>query len=317
MENVVALRYAMKEKGKDVGPPNLDVCVHRLRTEVNFNVVTLQLDPRMFGYPCSRGRLYMLCVRQCVLDKAGVSHAEFLSIASGTITKLVGVPAIPIDELILEDSHTLVTRDHGRKHRAAEDVSTETPQTRGAWPLKHASACGDEWWKPSPFRAANALEQYPGLAELCPRHIDLLEHFGIGLPEKHPCTVDLNPSLGRTRAVLYNNKAPCLSVGSRLYLGHRARYACGVEHMRLMGFMIDNFDVEILTNFNSDFLRDLAGNAFDAASYMAASTTMWVTLGELYLRASGAGASIPASKEGTISLGSLWGAGGGSDSDDE
>ena len=44
-----------------VGPSNLDVVAYRLSNEAGFASVTLQLDPRNFGFPCSRTRLYILC----------------------------------------------------------------------------------------------------------------------------------------------------------------------------------------------------------------------------------------------------------------
>ena len=61
LENVARLKTPPKEKGRATGPSNLDVCSYRLDKEAGFFTVTLELDPRLFGYPCSRARLYILC----------------------------------------------------------------------------------------------------------------------------------------------------------------------------------------------------------------------------------------------------------------
>ena len=60
------------------------------------------------------------------------------------------------------------------------------------------------------------------------------------------------------------------------WLGHRGRFLVGAEALRMMGMWFETEDR--LVEFPARLLRNLAGNAFDSASFLAA----WVTL-QLFL----------------------------------
>eukprot|EP00959_Pyramimonas_sp_CCMP1952_P334852 7012108-Pyramimonas_sp.AAC.1 len=113
----------------------------------------------------------------------------------------------------------------------------------------------------------------------------MLERLNLKLPEDEPSTVDVNMSLGRSRELIKQGSA-CLAEKSLVYLAHKARLAHGVEHMMMMGFLIDEVYgpqgddiVKILMGFSSSLLTNMAGNAFDASAYMVAMIVQSVILG--------------------------------------
>ena len=146
-ENVSALSSAPRAKGrgrKAIGPSNLDVCVYRLKAELGFAVVVLSLDPRMFGQPSSRSRLYMLCVKMEVLATAGMSLDEFTTLATETLKKLVG-QAAPLGSILLEEPSAAVV-SHLQSLMGAS--SSKRQKVQSEWGMRHRmafEASGSAW----------------------------------------------------------------------------------------------------------------------------------------------------------------------------
>ena len=66
-------------------------------------------------------------------------------------------------------------------------------------------------------------------------------------------------------------KASCMSSGSAIWIGHRARLCLGIEMFRFFNIEIDE---RVLGQFEENFLSDLAGNAFDSSCFLVA----WIAL---------------------------------------
>ena len=98
--------------------------------------------------------------------------------------------------------------------------------------------------------------------------------------EGKPCTIDLNPSMGYNNCLVTNGTS-CLTGTTLLYLAHRGRCALGMEHLRVVGFFADPHATK---QFPSSLLKDLAGNAFDGGSYLAASIVLLRVLAECHER---------------------------------
>jgi site-specific DNA-cytosine methylase len=74
LENVQGLAVAPRSKGGEVvGPDNLTVCTHILKRDANCHTVALTLDPRLFGVPQSRERIYMLVYPRRVVAGSSLS----------------------------------------------------------------------------------------------------------------------------------------------------------------------------------------------------------------------------------------------------
>ena len=90
LENVTALMNAPSEHGKPVGPDNLTVAMHLLSSQINFHTKTFQLDPRLFGVPQSRKRLWLLSWARCELKMRGLCDDQADRLASGLMSLFVG-----------------------------------------------------------------------------------------------------------------------------------------------------------------------------------------------------------------------------------
>eukprot|EP00969_Alexandrium_andersonii_P297537 13150755-Alexandrium_andersonii.AAC.1 len=75
------------KSGKVAGPSNLDCTVHLLRSN-GFVVRVWQLDPRRFGVPQSRPRLWFLVVKQTLLDECGISAEQGLQRMTSVMARL-------------------------------------------------------------------------------------------------------------------------------------------------------------------------------------------------------------------------------------
>lgn len=113
------------------------------------------------------------------------------------------------------------------------------------------------------------LNLWPGLQSLTPREADVLACHGVAFPDRFGM-IDLSPALARTR--IRTEFAGCLTPGSRCYLMHRCRLACGLEAMHFQGLHYGHVHGR-LQGFRDKALSDLAGNAFHAYSCAASMLT--------------------------------------------
>ena len=250
-----------------------------------------------------------------MVQLAGLSEKEVVEMAKTLLGRLANNPMIPLEQFLLSDSDPIIIKHLNSLTIAPPDKK----RLKGKWTTHHATGWSSSrpWWEPSDFRDDKIVEQFPGLVELGPRQLDVLENLNIKLPESDPSTIDVNPSLGRCRSI-YKNSCQCLTSTSIVYLPHRARRAHGVEHLRLMGFLIDELDDctksattrEALQAFDSQTLKNLAGNAFDSSSYSAAFLILLMILGEVSLR-------TQQRRTATASLRAMSNLWGNIDSDDE
>ena len=189
LENVKTLATAPKSKddGRPTGPSNLQVCCHLLQ-QMGFFVLAFVLDPSLFGQVTSRHRVFMICIRQRVIEGAGFSQTALQTLACRVMQKLCGQPRVPLDAVLLPEDHPAIQKHLGTLAQAAQAVALEQPgKKQGSseveWPSRHSKpvkgAQGQAWWSPSPFRDAQARQRFPGLNELCARKVDILEMAGI------------------------------------------------------------------------------------------------------------------------------------------
>jgi site-specific DNA-cytosine methylase len=272
LENVAAL--ASPPQGSDE-PSNLDFVVHKL-AELGFRTITFMLDPTMFGQLSSRKRLFMLSVRDKLVQNAGWSAADFESHAIAIMNKLVGLPSCQLDDALLDEGHPLVRSTEA----TAAAPKKRTLRESVTWPQEHldwASRKGFKWWCPNPLTQAATMEKFRGLFELTERQLDLLALNGFTLPMEDVVCLDVNLSCKWSRPCA--GRTPCLTSTSQIYIGHRGRLLLGAEALRVMGIIYPN-EMK-LERFKGGLLKNLAGNAFDAASCTAAMIVMMLTLTEL------------------------------------
>ena len=119
--------------------------------------------------------------------------------------------------------------------------------------------------------------------DLQSRQKDILDYHRIRLPHPRPLSIEMLHSIGWTKPP--REHVGCLSGSSQVWLAHRGRLALGLEALRFMGITLE--DEPKANAFGNAFLYNLAGNAFDAGSFLAAFMCLAVVLGRCDTRARG------------------------------
>jgi len=203
----------------------------------------------------------------------------------------VGQQSIDLDVCLLPDSHDLV-RTHlrtleehggvaGNKRRRVGPTPHRVASLRRGWADQHCKKSAErdfDWTEPTVFKDPAMQQVFPGTLELSDRECDLLQIRGLGLPDARKRCVDV--SMSDDWAKTTDARVGCLSSGSKCWLGHRGRLALGVEHLRLLGIYFD--DEKKLAAHGDNLLRDLAGNAFDSSSFLAAFFALQLFLAQCH-----------------------------------
>ena len=111
------------------------------------------------------------------------------------------------------------------------------------------------------------LMLWPGLLEMTLREAEVLNFWGIRVPEPTCTVVHTNYQMGWSKPS--EQELWTISSRAKLYLAHRVRYALAEEMLDIQGVV---FPVELqrrLQEFSEELLTDLAGNAFDGTTCVA------------------------------------------------
>lgn len=293
LENVCALARPPKEGNTITGPDNLSVVVHQLGVICDCWTKVFVLDPRLFGVPQCRPRLWLLAIPRKGLCEAGLDSAAADKCASDIMQRLAGGQLASLDDYLLHEQHPLVRQEarqaevttlmrEGKMEEAllaSGGVMPKRPRRQAAstskWPSRHIAqfeAQGFEWWSRT-WPSDATLIVFPGLYALAPRQFEILKLMGITeFPEREPRSVDLSQTVGRSRVA--EGFVHTLTPTGQKYLTHRCRFLHGVESLRLQSLW---FDADAVGPFGDSLLRDLAGNAFEG-SCCAASVLVCCTL---------------------------------------
>lgn len=159
-----------------------------------------------------------------------------------------------------------------RQAAAHKNGQAQTRKKAKKWPEAHAQLCdnmGIDWWLDA-APPGETLDLYPGLQRLTERQFDLLHLMGVKYPDPRKACVELSQNQRNPKAPkqVVINRADIITPRGQQLVTHQARCLLGLEGLFLQGIHYgkEQFKVE---EFDDDFLRDLAGNAFN--SYCAAA----------------------------------------------
>lgn len=140
-----ALGLAAKAKGESRS--NLDDCLSSLQA-AGFEAITWRLDPRDFGQPVSRPRLFMLAFPSSSLELAGIGVDEFRTTAKRLMDAMTCNECHDLDYFLLSENHVLVRQylrecearafGHGSLQRSVALGGSSSP-TRCSRPLWRAA----------------------------------------------------------------------------------------------------------------------------------------------------------------------------------
>ena len=194
LENVPALAHPPKAKGIQTGPSNLTVAMRRLSTECSLVTKVWLLDPRLFGAPQCRPRLWMVGFSRSSLDRCGVDGASAEERLSALMQRMVGSKLGLIDEYLLRESDPAIARvlrDAEAAASLSQGYTSGALLARGglspgrarkrskgsgnerwlAVHMKPFTAQGMEWWQSSAEPDSQTLLCFPELRRLSQRQL--------------------------------------------------------------------------------------------------------------------------------------------------
>jgi site-specific DNA-cytosine methylase len=301
-ENVTALlRAAVDEKKQAVGPSNADVACLLLGKCLNMHIKLWRLDPRLFGSPQVRGRLYFVGVplRKLPGNSSQDADVQFDNI----MQQLVGSQATPLSEYLLPEDHPVVARyynsvvasdakkqgDHisavlaGGTPVAPKGAATNKQRRLWKWPEQHRVSFerkGMDWLQVVVPDEAT-MRCFPGLRALHLREFDVLAYAGvIRFPENETRAIELSQCLNREEKARLEQLSTVVPE-MRKYVTSRCRFILGHEALHIQDIWYPPSVGDALDSMPSDFLADLAGNAFDGSCYSAVifSTCVFLSQG--------------------------------------
>jgi site-specific DNA-cytosine methylase len=163
LENVTALKNVPRDKVTRAitGPSNLDSIGHIMKTKLDFFFHCWDVDPRLWGSPQSRSRLWMLAMPFCKVERLGKSAAH--AMLNDMMVSTTGFETSSIDEYLLCENDSLIedfrqpllaTTDNS-EHSSSENFNiardaggrmpvfrraTTRDQSKDKWPAAHAKA---------------------------------------------------------------------------------------------------------------------------------------------------------------------------------
>eukprot|EP00435_Cladocopium_sp_Y103_P035935 s2002_g9.t1 len=192
------------------------------------------------------------------------------------VTSHIAIAASPFPERIVTDKAELQRSREARERRQQTALKTTSKAAKAMrWPEQHAAVCdqlGLDWWEDA-VPKDEVLDAYPGLQRLTDRQFDLLRMMGVKFPDHRKCSLELsqNQRNPRNAKPVNQNRADIITPRGQQLVAHQARCLLGIEGMFLQGIHYGREQWKLLDadDFSDDFLRDLAGNAFN--SYCAAA----------------------------------------------
>lgn len=275
LENVLGLQTPPKGKDPETGNPwhsNLDYC-HRRMYQAGLLLMPFLLDPRMFGVPVSRQRIWMICVPLWMVSESGLSEEEVILEAQSMLDRLVDCSSHScrsLEDFLYPVSHPCVQAEIQRGLDAKEKRESKKKGSKQKkppkWATQHAQALersGRDWWEPSHPDDA-VMFKHPGLHALTDRQFDFCSVLKIKFPDERVACVELSQNLrGSKEREVKNNHCDIVTPNGQQLVTHQARLVCGQETLLLQGIHYGASQCR-LEEMDSSLLRSLGGNAFQA-----------------------------------------------------
>ena len=258
LENVVGLRGA-----------NLESAMMRLHT-AGYIVRVYWLNAMSFGAPQQRPRLWFACTympwlaQQVGQDSLSEeAQSRFAGHLDELVQSFMGHEVMNLDMFLLPESdHEVVSLLQGLRSRV-DPGRLHQVNSGDKWVGKHLDKFvsrlrGRQWWQVD--ERVGMVSLYPGLLELLPREVDVLELNQVRVPDLQTpaLTIDVSQTADRTRTSL--GVLPCITPTCRIWLAHQGRLLRGIEAIWCQGIFFEL--EEVARSFGSTLLLNLAGNAF-------------------------------------------------------
>ena len=153
---------------------------------------------------------------------------------------------------------------------------------------------------------AEARKRFVGINDLTERSIDILNMHNVKLPEEKLRLIETSQSAKRTKSTNIDEDMFCITGNTRPRITTSCRLMHGKELLRIMGITYVGDDIN---NWPSEFLCDLAGNAFDAGCCASMLMCILMTLARSNSKTkmnTAHATEEPSADQDNIILDSLW-----------
>ncbi|CAJ1395375.1 unnamed protein product [Effrenium voratum] len=316
LENVAGLLAAPPGRNEETGEKwhsNLDYCCAAIRA-AGMMVVPFMLDPRNFGMPVHRQRIWMLCIPLRLLEKSGMCEEEVAEYACRLMDTLCTTQVRPLQHFVLPRDHEAVLREYDdaislkekRDLRVAAVARGQAKRKRAALVsadrfVRIMEQRGEEWWLSS-VPDPDVLQQFPGLCRLTERQFDLCKLQEIQFPDQRKACVELSQNQRSSSNVKGVKVGLCeiITPTGQLLVTHQARCLTGFECLLMQGIHFGRQNENTWNEFPDDLLRNLAGNAFNcwcvAAVYLVKEAVLARCHAREQIRARASGAETVLSR---------------------
>lgn len=301
MENVLGLA----KKGPD-GKSNLD-CVLDMLLQAGWWAKAWHLDPRNWGTPASRLRVWIIGFPVSNVNTSGRTREATALLMQNVLDSIAGSKLAHMESYLLPDGHPYVKAIthpalYGRLCAAGEramaavwahGIHPPVPARKASddalrqkWhsaQLVEAMHSGVQMWRQAELMSQELWICYPGIAEVTNREMGILQLENTRFPEPSLSVIEMSQSAcrgtgdqrQRRSAVKFHAVIP----RTRQFLTNRCRVMTGLEALFVQNIRYpDDPAFEKASRFPDHFLRDLAGNAFEAGSCLAAICTATVAM---------------------------------------
>ena len=196
-----------------------------LRGVGGYCVTMVRLDPRMFGEPVRRPRIYMVCVRAAFLLCS--SRGAVDTMVSQVLASMVKPVVDAASQRLLPTSHTLVKQRLSSRKRPADSGLADGPKAkRIKWKVAHAA-----------FRRSHSIANAGGVPPVQLLRPGRAEDAWSLLCAAHPSvtTADVSQSIDRIHAI-YDGTLPTLTPNGIVIVRSLNRTMIGVEKLLAHGF---------------------------------------------------------------------------------
>lgn len=291
LENVMQLARPPLHKSA------LAAVAHELR-EVGRASKAFELSPTRFGYPQKRERVWIAVVHKSVFAECGVSENAFFEELSRIMAVFTNHAVTPLADLFLAEGHPIVQEMYAQlpeESTIAAELAANPPDLHagkvGKLPvwlkdlqkLSETTECIQSLLQPPSPELSAVL---PGLKALTLRQWVMLQLYteDEALPWSKEVLVDVHKSWDRHN-ISQENVSMCIIPKAGLLHMKRLRKLHGLECMAIQNIYYQ--DTKKLARFDSTFLQDLAGNAFQTNCAAALTLATIVTYSTLKSRSNG------------------------------
>ena len=225
------------------------------------------------GFPQSRWRIWIIGVRIDLCLAAGLETGaceEYCDQILDCIRQ--DWERMDIRSMLLPDDHEAIVQSLVEAHAkvARKNDSIYSSSSSGLqWTRHHATLARRPFSAPSSYTAWDSSDdqKYPHYVLLPLRDNSLLDLSGIRFPDSRSIIIDTSQADAQSAT----DCSPIITPKGRYWVCWKARELHGAEAMALQGLFITD---EVIREFSSTLLLDLAGNAFHSTACGEATITL-------------------------------------------